>query len=258
MLTLFFLGFVFMLATVALSLLSYAVARRLGGKEQASDTKDLAGSVIFRVSALHGLILALVFAQEMVEYQQLDTEVARETNAIADLFFDMERYGPGKDPAVQVALKDYVDIVIDKEWQELGDTGRLDSTAWLRWEDAYQGVLDLNPATPREESLRTHMLDRIHNIGETRDMRENHAANTIQGMFWFAAIAGVILISVGYHTFPPRRHNIVLLSIFSAFTGLILFFIYSFSNPYSDPGALRPLAYERLSAELKVALDRGS
>jgi hypothetical protein len=49
--------------TILISIATYAVARVLLISRSASETKDLAGSVIFRVSALHGLILALVFAQ---------------------------------------------------------------------------------------------------------------------------------------------------------------------------------------------------
>ena len=48
---------------------------------------------MLRISALHALILALVFAQEMSEYQQLKLESAAETNALADIYFDAGRYG---------------------------------------------------------------------------------------------------------------------------------------------------------------------
>ena len=52
--------------TVALAIGSYLLGRKLLLPLSGEETRDLAGSVIFRVSALHGLILALVFAGSVV------------------------------------------------------------------------------------------------------------------------------------------------------------------------------------------------
>ncbi|WP_306120227.1 MULTISPECIES: hypothetical protein [unclassified Roseitalea] len=248
----------FVLGTVALTVLSYHLARWLAANEPEGHTKDLASSVLFRVSALHGLILALVFAQELFEYQQLDTEIVLETNAVADVFFDAGRYGTDAAAAIQPALQDYVDIVVDGEWVALARTGQLDPAAWSRWDEAYGTILDLQPTTARQESLREHMLAQIHVVARTRDLRESHAGSPIRRMFWFAAIGGVVLIATAYHTFPPTRHNVTLLCVFGAFTGLILFFIYALANPYRDPGALEPVAYEQLASELANAMTEGT
>ena len=86
-------GFIFVIATIGLTLGCYFVMRWLTGGDPEAKDRDLASSVIFRISALHGLILALVFAQEMVEYQQLRFESTIEANAIADIYNDARRYG---------------------------------------------------------------------------------------------------------------------------------------------------------------------
>ena len=62
---------------VLLAFASYAIMRALAGAHDYDERKDLAGSVIFRVSALHGLILALVFAQEIANLNEADRTAAR-------------------------------------------------------------------------------------------------------------------------------------------------------------------------------------
>lgn len=87
-------GLVFVIATVALSLGSYMLARWFAGRGPYERHKEMAGAMVTRIAALHGLIIALVFAQEMTSYQRLETQTAAEASAIADVFNDAARYDP--------------------------------------------------------------------------------------------------------------------------------------------------------------------
>jgi len=144
---------------------------------------------------LHGLILALVFAQEMFSYQQLRLQTA---SAIADIYFDAGRYGDAEKVPIQKELNEYIRVVVDKEWQE---PDRLAPEAWAQWDDAYRAVLDLVPANPRQQSLRSHMLDRIYLISDSRTKRESTVADSMNAIFWFAALSGVIFIALAYYPF---------------------------------------------------------
>ena len=87
------LGVVFVLATIALVLAIYGLSRWLLLRFVDEDSVALAGSVIFRVSALHGLILALVFAQELNQYGELRLTLTEEASRVADIWNDVDRYG---------------------------------------------------------------------------------------------------------------------------------------------------------------------
>lgn len=228
--------------------------RAIAGGNQEDITKDLANSVIFRISALHGLVLALVFATETGVYRALKIESAIEANAIADVFFDSRRYGMAAQGGIEEAMADYVRTASGVEWQELGVSGRLLPEGWAHWDKAYELVLDLEPRTLREESLRGNMLERIHTIAEIREMRMAHAVTAVSGMFWFAAVAGVVLVAVGYYSYPPTRYNLVLLGMFGAYTGIIMFFIFAFGNPFGNPGVMDPNAYLAVAEQLEAAM----
>jgi len=247
------LGILFVAGTVGLTLAAYTLMRCLALAAGDFGTKELAGSVASGVSALHGLILALVFAQEMIDYQQLRYENTVEANAVADIYYDIERYDPAGARPVQDMLYSYVKAVTDEEWDRLGATGRLSPGAWVRWDEAYNAILNLSPGNDRQRSLRDNMLARVHAVAETRVERENHAGASVSMLFWFAAVAGVVCIALAYYSYPPKRVNLWLVSLYGAFTGLVLFFIYAFENPYSAPGRMAPDAHIRLIEQLDRA-----
>lgn len=240
------LGLVFITGTILLALAVYFLMRRLVGDNFENDTETLAGSVIFRVSALHGLILALVFAQELVDYNQLQTNLVREATAIADIYNDIRRYGTEAEAPVQAALSAYVRVVVEQEWALLADQQVLSGQAWQLREQVYNALLDLTPETPRQSTLREHMLHKIQLIAELRQERENTALHAISPLFWAAALVGIVLVTIPYFIFRPTKLHIALLSVYGGFTGLVMYTIFAFSDPFDDPGALQPMAFERL------------
>lgn len=243
------LGLCFVGGTVAVSMMVYALGRWALVSPEYLRHKDMAGSMIVRIGALHALILALVFAQEMTAYQRLDGILTSEADAVADIYNDAARYGPAALPVRDDILR-YTHLVTQQEWPDAGSAGRLSDHAWDAWDAAYRKVLDLTPANPAEESLRANMLTRIHDISKARDQRERRTTGAVFGLFWFAAVSGVVLISVGYYIYPPERQNLILMALFSAYTGIVLFMIFAFSNPYRYPAALQPDEMRAFQAEI--------
>ena len=200
------LGTAFVAGTILLVLFGYFMMRWIAAAHVVSDSKDLAGSVIFRISALHGLILALVFAQQMFEYHKLQDETVREASVITDIYFDIERHGGAEIVEIRTGLQNYVALVVNEEWQSLSEKGELSSAAWKEWENIYHTLLDLKTNTPRQEDLRRFMLSDIRTVAEMRDRRAGHGLKTVSNMFWFAAISGIILFFLGRLTHCKRAH----------------------------------------------------
>ena len=242
---------IIVLATVFTVLTVYFAVRSILHPEPDDKTADLAGKVLIRIAALHGLVLALVFASEVVEYRQLSFESAIETNAVADAYYDADRYGAENTMKLHASLRTYLQIAALDEWTRLGKGGGLHPDAWLAWDDAYNAALDLVPKNPRQEALRNNILSKIHLIAENRDLREHHATTSLNGLFWIAAISGVAFIAVGFYPFAPKRENVALLSVYAAYTGLILFTIHAMSNPYAEPAALEPTLFVQLLEEIE-------
>ncbi|MTH77634.1 DUF4239 domain-containing protein [Paracoccus aestuariivivens] len=247
-----FYGVAFVGGSIAISLVTYFLTRALLASPEYERHKEMAGSVVVRLGALQGLILALVFAQEMTSYQRLEAVLSGEANAIADIYHDAERYEASETEPIKAAMLRYLQIATDKEWPKNGPGGQLSGEGWIAWDDAYRDVLNLTPESARQQALAANMLARIHDISRARNQRDLTWSLPTIAIFWFAAISGMILIAAGYYIFPPERQNIVLLSIFSAYTGIVMFMIFAFSNPYSPPAAIQPDALLDLLAQLRT------
>lgn len=242
------MGFGIALLNVLAVYAIYGVTRQIWGGRQTSETKDLSGSIIFRVASLQGLILALVFAQELEDYSEIRSDLVTEATAIADIFNDIRRYETPEMAEVQANLVAYLRHVIDHEWDALSDSGKLTAQGWQYREEIYQTVLDLEPDTPRQMDLRSHMVQDAQKIAELRQKRENNAVRTLSGLFWFAAITGMICVAVPYFTFAPTPLHLALLSLYGGYTGVIMYVIFAFSDPFSQPGLLPPTAFTQLLA----------
>ena len=234
------------LATCAVSLLPYILAQKFLLSRADGHSKELAGSIIFRVGALHSLILALVFAQELLNFNDAQHTMTREATLVGNIYYDLGRYDEFTTKSARTDLIEYTNIVLNREWEMLAADTRLDEQAWDKWESAYLKILDLVPTNTRQEALKGIMLNQIREISELRINRENASLAGTNKLFLFAAIGGIMVISIGYFPYPPTTVNLTLLLIFGIYTGFIIYFILAFSNPFSGAGYIEPIEFQRL------------
>lgn len=240
----------FIFGTIALSLSTYLGARWCTRRSPPQRHPEMANAMVLRIGALHGLILALVFAQEMAQYQRLELQTATEASAVADVYNDAARYDPVALAPLQATMAEYTRLVVFEEWDNLGRDDGLNPEAWDAWNKAYSTVLDLVPANGRQQTLRDHMITQLHGIATARNLRDTDGSRALMGLFWFAALSGVVLLAVGFYSHEPNRPNLILMSLFSAYTGVILFMIFGFSDPYAAPASIAPTALERLYTQI--------
>ncbi|WP_108446697.1 DUF4239 domain-containing protein [Halomonas denitrificans] len=244
---------VIVLVASALALVPYLLARRVMLARADQHSKDLAGSVLFRIGALHSLILALIFAQELLNFSEARHAMTREATLVGDIYYDLERYDGEATASIRAHLVGYTGIVLEREWQGLAREGRLDEEAWAEWGHVYEAILDLVPESLRQEALRDIMVAQARELSELRINRETAALIGTNELFFFAAITGIVVMSIGYFPFPPTPVNLTLLLLFGVYTGLVLYFIVAFSNPFSAPGFVEPLRFERLLEAMRGA-----
>lgn len=237
----------FALAAVGVVLGVYFLSHRLLFRRTETDTANLAGSVIFRIAALHSLILGLVFAQEQAGFNDLRTTIVREADAVADIYNDLIRYDAAATGEIRTLIVEYVKEAAGPEWRSLAES-RLSARAWALWDEVYEAVLDLAPQTERQQWLHANLRHDIDTISDTRTRRELAADGQVTSLFWIAALGGLVLIAIPYFTFRPSRLHITLLTVFAVYNGLILFFIAALANPFTEPASIAPHPFERLIA----------
>lgn len=244
-------------AAIAIVLGSYMVARKvLGGEHEIEPANDAAGEVGGRIALLYGLILALVYAQELSDYKDIRAGLSEEGVAIADVFNDIRRYGGAETVPVQRELLKYATTVAGEEWDRLGRGEGLSPGGWTQWENVYERVLNLKPKTDRERYLANRMRDRITSVARLRQTRAAGIGVKFSDVFWPPALIGLILLAIPLYVYRPSRSHIVLLSVFGAYSGVILFFIYAFSDPFEKPARIEPLIFRQLQADFTATLTK--
>ncbi|MEQ9260493.1 MAG: hypothetical protein RIG84_15510 [Roseovarius sp.] len=233
--------------TILLALVPYAALRAMFLRAGETLTNDLANSIVVRVSALHALILALVFAQELVNLRDINTAANREAVLVNDVFFDLARYAaPEQTTPIREQVALYAHLVLAEEWDGMAETGSLLPAAWDSWQAAYGGILELAPENPRQEALKDIMLADIREISGLRRTRENAGLAGVPGMFLAAAVLGVVLTAAAFYPHRPTRQTLTLIAIFASYTGLIVYFVIAFAHPYNAPGRANPLGFEQV------------
>jgi hypothetical protein len=248
----------FLGATFALTYGAYFLARWCLIPRVNEQARELASSVIFRVAALHGLILALVFAEELGNSDALIESLNREANLLESIYFDAGRHGGERTGDVKEGIAFYVHEVLEHEWDLLGNQGQLSNEAWGYREIALGAVLDLEDSEQRQSWLKHRMLEQMAAVETERNNREIIAATDINMLFWIVAFIGVALVSAPYFAFSPNTANLTLLAMYAAYTGLALFFIYALDNPFASFGGVRPVALELLYNEFLSEIVAGA
>ncbi|PTV97364.1 uncharacterized protein DUF4239 [Rhodobacter aestuarii] len=250
-------GPVFVLATVILALACYGVTRFLLGRNLDLDHRDLANSVTFRIAALHGMMLAIVFATELNNIQKTYAATEREAAMVSDVYYDLRRYDAEATQALRQRLAQYAHRVVTEEWATLAQDKTLSLEAWHDWERSYEAVLALDPKTEVQRSLKPILLSHVREISTLRQQREAAVREKLDSMFFIAAVVGLVMMATTYFHFPPNRLNLLLISAFAAYTGLITFFVLALSNPYISPGYVAPAAFQTiLDGGMSKALDQ--
>ncbi|TCH99832.1 DUF4239 domain-containing protein [Roseococcus sp. SYP-B2431] len=237
------LAFAVTAVSAGLGVVTYRLARAFWPVTD-KDGADLAAMVIVRVGILHALIVALAFAEVKQNEMQTRQLVAEEAVTIADVFYDLQRYGREQTAAEQRLAVRYAQQVIGRDWPELDRSGALSLEAWRTWRELLEHVLDLDPANRRQELVHARLVRNVYLVEEQRQKRLIDAHEAPHPFFWFAAVVGLIVICGCLAPYPPRRSTHALVATFAGFTGAVLYLAYDVTTPFSGLSVIEPSGFE--------------
>jgi hypothetical protein len=214
---------------------------------------DLAAVVIVRIGVLHALIVALAFAEVKQNEMQARQLVAEAAVTIADVFYDLQRYGPEQTVAEQRLAVRYAVEVIHRDWPQLDARGELSVEAWDTWRELLGQVLDFQPASRRQELVHARLVRNLYLLEEQRQKQLIDAHEALHPFFWFAAIVGLIVICGCLAPYPPRRSTHVLVAAFAGFTGAVLYLAYDVTTPFSGLSIIPPAGFETFLRQAEPA-----
>jgi len=240
-----------MLAAVAASALPLALVRSWLRDELSPSVREVTETVAVRIGTVHGLILALVFAEAQTAHTDLQQEVSREITTIEHVILQIDQWDGPERSDLRRKLATYVRAVLEHEWQ-VGERLRGSREATRAYNALDMSILDLMAHSPPQESLRSRMIANMDDLQDHRRARLALLHRGLPSLFWWMALAGFAILAGFFLVFPATPMHIGILSIYGAYTGLALYFILALSHPYTGPAAIDTSAYAMLEDELRA------
>lgn len=245
-------GVLAMLATIAASVLPFVLIRGWLSDELPTRTRDVVETVAIRIGTVHGLILALVFAEAQSAHTSLQQDVSKEVATIEHIALQLNQWNGPEEDALRKQLAAYIAAVLQSEWQP---STRLNGSreAGRAYNDLDAGILNLKAETPQQQSLRARMIANMDDLQDDRKARLSLFHRGLPSLFWWMALTGFGIIVGCFLVFPVTPVHVAILSVYGAYTGLALYFILALSHPYAGPAAIDTSAYAMvLNEELKA------
>jgi Protein of unknown function (DUF4239) len=231
-----------MLAAIFLATLPFLAVRHILADELPPKTGQVAETVTVRVGALHALILALVFAEAQSTHAELRQEVSKEIATIEHIALRLNQWdGPEVQP-IRGQLAAYVSAVLQNEWRATSRAGG-SGDARHAYDALDLGLLDLKADTPRRLALQPRLIADMDALQDHRKVRLSLFHRSLPGLFWWMALVGFAITVGFFFVFPATLAHLAMLSVYGAYTGLVLYFILALSHPYIGPAAIDTSPY---------------
>ncbi len=231
---------IFIFAAVLSALICYGVARILLRPCIAKDSELFSAKIIARLGALHALILALMFAQEMADYRDISRIVSKEASAIGDVYVLLQDYdeeNPQSTAAISYLIIDYVKTVLEVDRTAIAES-KQNNLTWIDYHRINRQLRDLQPTNELQQDLRAQMLADWDTVSEFHMRLRTIAEYEAPSFFWVVITTGFLAVVIPFYVYSPNISNLVTLSTFAAFNGFVMYVIFSITNPFTGPLAI--------------------
>jgi hypothetical protein len=256
----FFYGLPIWAATLLVLAVSLAVGlassfglRRALRLQSSEDDREHAVSLMQVVAAYIGILIAFAGVQVWQDFSDAQNGVHREAAAAAQLFRDLNTYGPETQPQKQ-ALRVYVKSIVEDEWPLLSE-GRASPRTEVALFRLFQSMGRIHPKDYRDSAIFSEAFSNLNELVGLRRDRLIHSASGMPLILWIVGLAGSMLIVAYTATFKPSRTNAMMISGISLALGLIFLFILIVDRPYKGAFSVDSSEMAGLSAKFDL-LDR--
>jgi len=239
---------IFILVTVLSTLICYGVTRKILLSGMGEDSEMLSGKIIARLGALHALILALMFTQEMADYRDISRIVTKEASAISDVYESLQEYDEEDQQsttAISNLIVDYVKTAMGADRIALAGS-RLSNQTWINYHRINRQLRNLQATNNDQEYLRAQMLKDWDIVSEFHQRLRSIAEYEAPKFFWIVIIFGFFAVVIPFSVYSPKIANLVILSTYAGFNGFVMYVIFSIANPFTGPLAIDSKILENL------------
>jgi hypothetical protein len=238
------LGMLVVGSAVLLAITGLLLVRRLVPLPVLEANHAVGGILIQIVAPAYSILLAFVVFTVWTQHDEVNTFVQKEANRLGNLFRNAQGLPDPERGLIREALRNYVQIVINEEWDTMG-RGEESQHAWNAYDELLNRYFAMGSLSGRQADLYSRSLKNLNALGDLRTRRLLSSQSAVPGVLWALLVGGgVITIGFSYLIGTKNLWAQVLMTAAAAGTlAFFLFLILATDLPFTGDLKLTPAAF---------------
>ena len=246
--TLFLISILFVAIFSAIGVGLFCLFKTLIFRQLSTDTRELAGSGLFRVASIYAFIVGLVFSHLVADFSLAQEQINREASILLSIGKLLNEFGDAQAKELISETQEYLEnshYQIENEIND--DDSKIEKSAM----ELHLRARELEPMERLQELIKARILQQSEILIKNQNQRIGKTYD--QGAIIFMAyyFFGFIIILLFMSINNINKQNLAIIGVFSGFVGLTTIFMFALSDPYGRPGKVSSEAY--LSAASHIA-----
>lgn len=224
---------VYTLATACIAIAAGSILfRRLRGHSGTPAQQEMTGHYFAVVSTIYAVTLGLVVFDALGTYEQANETVKKEAKSLFAVYALAGSYSDEDRRAIQNLTRDYVDAVLNSEWQLMDNRDECPLSRKLMF-DLIDRVNHITPATPSQTALLPLIAGEMINAVDSARSRLQQNAEGIPDIEWYVLITGGAFTILFSYFFDDRSIGHFVMSCMLALViGSNLLLVLAFGEPF--------------------------
>jgi uncharacterized integral membrane protein len=202
---------------------------------------ELVSWVFAGICVFYGLAVGLIAVATWENYSEVDSEITTEAALIASLYNDLDGYQQPLRATLEEELRAYTRLILDQDWpaHRKGEESAVGTSLLDRFENR---VMAFSPSEEREKIIHAAVIKSLDDVVEARRRRLSSVTTGLPLALWVVVLVGAVINTTMVYLFWVEnvRLHAILVGLFAAFIGLLLFLTAVMDNPFRGQFSVSP------------------
>jgi hypothetical protein len=180
---------------------------------------EVGGIYMSAVGTLYSVVLGMILVNASEKFTEARKYVGQEAEALIQVYSGADQMPIAHRSEIKESIKNYVDGVIDDEW-ELLSQGKSHENTKVLFKKIWKALRSVEPTTENQKTIYPVMVSSFMAAEEGRRERVNFSNYKITSIEWYTMIAGG-LVNILFTLFFSVRNSVVQ----SLMTGMVAFMV---------------------------------
>lgn len=251
---------VILIVAVVVVVLLGQVFVRYGARGKELELPDgMAEGLLGVVGTLFSVLLGLLVAGAIGDYDAIKGHVEAESNSLATVFRMARGLPEVERVRVRQLCRRYAQSVVEDEWPAMARGASSDKT-WAVVQEFWEAVIAIDPQTDRTSNLHQSILGATQNMAENRRARLSASIGSTPPLLWGVIIFGAIVTVLFTHFFTTQQGLVhkVMTSLVAVSLALNIWLLAAYNQPFSGELTIRPVLFQLVRERVFIAPDTAS